>query len=230
MIIYRCGTPAELCEVNPDGTGQHQLTSDGGSAAYHGASLDLAGTRMVFTRDTEDLFAADGNAQNVVGPISRFGSVAKISFDGSTVVDEEDYTLVDGTFHICTFTTNGAPSRNCGGPGSFPAFTPDGQIVASVLDNGHDAVCVFVIASGGGGSCTRELAVDPSTDLDEAAVSPDGTKLAVVAIQPGGSDTGRRSHRALQHEHGPADRQPHERDDRRGAGVVAGRRADRVLP
>ena len=44
---------------------------------------------MVFTRDTASLYAADGNAQNVVGPISTFSELPKISADGSTVVDAE---------------------------------------------------------------------------------------------------------------------------------------------
>ena len=139
---------------------------------------------MVFTRVTEDLFAADGSAQNVVGPISWFSAVPKISFDGTSVVDEEGYTLSTGQFVICTFSTDGSTTRNCGGPGRFPAFTPSGQIVTSTLNNGYDRVCLYVIGTG----CTRDLAVDASNDLDEAAVSPDGSTLAVVVVTPAGPD------------------------------------------
>ena len=112
-IVYRCGSPANLCRVNPDGTGQQQLTTDGSSAAYHGASLDLAGDRMVFTRDTSDLFAADGNVHNVVGPISRFATVPKISFDGTQVVDEEYYPSL-AEFAICTFQTTPSTDSSWG--------------------------------------------------------------------------------------------------------------------
>ena len=187
MIVYRCGTPAELCRINPDGTGQQQLTSDGASAAYHGASLDPAGTKMVFTRDTSSLYAADGNAQNAVGPISTFSQLAKISFDGTTVVDDEYFPSV-GYYAVCTFSTSVPGSdnewgRQCPFAGRFPTYTPTGQIVASTIKNGHDEVCLYN-ATG----CATDLAVDPSTDLDEAAVSPDGKTLAVVAIQPGGPD------------------------------------------
>ncbi len=187
MIVYRCGSPAELCRINPDGTGQQQLTSDGATAAYHGASLNPAGTKMVFTRDTSSLYAADGNAQNVVGPISTFSQVAKISVDGTTAVDDEYFPSVN-EYAVCTFSTSNPGSdnewgRQCNGAGRFPAFTPSGQIVASILKNGHDEICLY-----SAGSCATDLAVDSTTDLDEAAVSPDGKTLAVVATQPGGTD------------------------------------------
>ena len=187
FIVYRCGSPAELCRINPDGTGQQQLTSDGATAAYHGASLDPAGTRMVFSRDTSSLYASDGNVQNVVGPISTFSQTPKISFDGTMAVDTEFFPSVD-EFAVCTFSTSNPGSdnewgRQCNGAGRFPAFTPSGQIVASILNNGHDEICLYAA-----GSCASDLAVDPSRSLDEAAVSPDGKTLAVVAIQPGGSD------------------------------------------
>jgi hypothetical protein len=184
VIVYRCGSPAELCQINPDGTGQKQLTSDGASAAYHGASLDPAGTRMVFTRDTSSLYASDGSAQNVVGPISTFSELPKISSDGTEVVDDEFYPSLDA-YYICTFSTNGSTTRTCDyGTGRFATFTPSGQILASILKSGHDEVCEYTEGTG----CTTDVAVDPTTDLDEAAVSPDGTTLAVVAVTPGGSD------------------------------------------
>lgn len=184
VIVYRCGNPAELCRINPDGTGQTTLTSDGANAAYQGASLDPAGTRMVFTRDTANLYAADGNAQNAVGPISTFAQLPKISFDGASVVDQEFYPSLNA-YYICTFRTDGSPgSRTCNyGAARFPAFAPDGTIVASLRSGAHDKVCLMTAGSG----CTRDLAVDPNADLDEAAISPDGQTLAVVAIPDGGT-------------------------------------------
>lgn len=184
VIVYRCGSPAELCRISPDGTGQATLTSDGASAAYQGASLDLAGDRMVFTRDTANLFAADANAQHAVGPISTFAQVPKISFDGHSVVDQEFFPSLNA-YYICTFATDGSSgSRACNhGAGRFPAFTPSGDVVASVLDGTHDKICLTAAGAG----CTRDLAVDPSDSLDEAAVSPDGQILAVVATPDGGT-------------------------------------------
>ena len=186
-IIYRCGNPANLCEINADGTGQKQLTTDGASAAYHGASIDLAGDRMVFSRDTSNLFAADGNAKNVVGPISTYAQTPKISFDGTRVVDAE-YFPTDSAYGICSFQTTPSSDpnwgRQCGVGFTFPAFGPGGEIVASTVANGHEIVCLVVP----GQFCSRNVATDPSHDLLEAAISPDGQTLAVVAVTPGGSD------------------------------------------
>lgn len=185
VIVYRCGNPANLCRVNPDGSGQQQLTTDGAANPYQGASLDLAGDRMVLTRNPESAYAADGGAQNAVGPIDTYALMPKISFDGSRMVDFEYFPSLSATF-ICTFQT--APSsdstwgRHCGAAGRYPAFTPAGQIVASQLRNGHDAVCLMDSQASG---CTRDIAADSNADLDEAAVSPDGQTLAVVAMSSG---------------------------------------------
>ena len=47
-IVYVCG--ANLCEVNPDGTGQRAFTTDGGGAAgsYSTPSLSRDGTLLAF--------------------------------------------------------------------------------------------------------------------------------------------------------------------------------------
>ena len=92
---------------------------------------------MVFTRDTASQYAADGNAQNVVGPISTFSELPKISADGSTVVDAEFSPIVGG-YGICTFSTTNSTG------------------------------------------CATDLAVDPTTDLDEAAVSPRSSSPATA--------------------------------------------------
>jgi Tol biopolymer transport system component len=187
VIVYRCAP--NLCRINPDGSGQAQLTSDGATAAYHGGSLSHDGMRMAFTRDTEDLFVGDGSAQNPVGPISRTAQVAKISFDGTKVADVEDYTSAGYGFALCTFATTGSTDRSCGGTALFPSWTPDGQLVASQKGpGGNDRICVYVIASGGSG-CQRDVAVDPASNLEESAVSPDGTTLAVIAVAPGSANS-----------------------------------------
>ena len=86
VIVYRCGTTAvNLCQVNSNGSGRTQLTSEG---SYEDVSLDPAGTRMVLDHGSS-LYAANGSAQDPVGPISNASSLAKISSDGSTGVDDE---------------------------------------------------------------------------------------------------------------------------------------------
>jgi len=88
VVVYVCtsGATSNLCQINSDGSHESQLTSNG---SYSSASLDPAGTRMVFNRGGA-LYAADGSAQNPVGPISDSSSLAKISFDGTTGVDDDD--------------------------------------------------------------------------------------------------------------------------------------------
>lgn len=182
VIVYRCAP--DLCRINGDGTGQAQLTSDGATAAYHGASLSQDGTRMALTRDTEDLFIADGNAQNPAGPLNRFATVAKISFDGTMVAYEEDYTILGFGFSLCTKPTTGSTEQTCSGTEvGFPAWTPTGQIVASKRESGIDLICVYLVAEIGG--CQRTVATEAPNNLEESAVSPDGSTLAVISVPPG---------------------------------------------
>jgi len=183
-IIYRCAP--NLCRVNGDGTGQAQLTSDGSTAAYHGASLSQDGTRMAFTRDTEDLFVGDGNAQSPVGPLSRNATVAKISFDGTMVAYIEDFGL---EFSLCTKPATGSleqPNPTCTGTtAGFPAWGPSGEMVASQPEKGIDRVCVYIVADVEPRGCQRTVAQDPANNLEESAVSPDGSTLAVISVPPG---------------------------------------------
>lgn len=185
-IVYRCGNPANLCRIHPDGTGRQQLTSDGTSDnPYEGAALDPAGDHMAFIHGF-NMYASDASAQNAVGPLDTYAvAPPQISFDGSMAVDRRYYPSLN-TYYICTFFTaqqsDGTYGSRCAGLGRFPAFTPDGNLVASQLLNGHDVVCLIDFQSR---DCTRDIAVDPNADLDEAVVSPDGQTLAVVAITAG---------------------------------------------
>jgi hypothetical protein len=185
-IVYRCAP--NLCRINGDGSGQSQLTSDGAGAAYHGASLSPDGTHMAFTRDTEDLFVADGNAQNPVGPLTRTATVAKISFDGTTVAYVEDFGL---EFSLCTKPAMGSPEQpqTCTGTtAGFPAWGPSGEMVASEPEKGIDRVCVYIVADVEPRGCQRTVAEDPANNLEESAVSPDGSTLAAIAVAPGSAN------------------------------------------
>lgn len=190
VIVYRCGTsPAfNLCRINSDGSGGAQLTGDGNDS---GASLDLAGTRMVFDRGSS-LYGADGSAQNPIGPISNASSLAKISFDGSTGVDDEDYSDLGEGELVCTFATSGGPIAECGFQALFPSFTADGHIVASFLDRGTNRLVVAEYAVGQtfGGSDPPTLVSDPTGSVIESAVSPDGKTLAAVVAPNSGSSAG----------------------------------------
>ena len=189
VIVYVCtsGSTSNLCQINSDGSHETQLTSNG---SYLSASLDPAGTRMVFDRGSA-LYAADGTAQNAVGPISNASSVAKISSDGTTGVDDEDYSDLGEGLLVCTFATTGGSITECGFQAMFPTFTPSGEIVASFLDHtsGQYFVAEYAVGATFGGADPPTLASDPSGSLLESAVSPDGTTLAVV-VTPNSSSAG----------------------------------------
>jgi hypothetical protein len=187
VIGYVCttGSTTNLCQINSDGSHETQLTSDG---SYLSTSLDPTGTRMVFDRGSA-LYAADGTAQNAVGPISNASSGAKISFDGTTGVDDEDYSGVGEGQLVCTFATTGGVITGCGYEALFPTFTPSGEIVASFLESTTDQYVIAEFAPGAHGTPPPTLASDPSGSLLESAVSPDGTTLAVV-VTPNSSSAG----------------------------------------
>jgi hypothetical protein len=189
VIDYVCttGSTSNLCQINSDGSHETQLTSNG---SYASVSVDSAGTRMVFDRGSA-LYAADGSAQNAVGPISNASSLAKISFDGSTGVDDEDYSDAREGFLVCTFATVGGSISECGFQALFPTFTPSREIVASFLDNASNQFVLSEYAVGAtfGGSAPPVLASDPTGSLIEPAVSPDGQTVAVV-VAPDSSSAG----------------------------------------
>lgn len=188
VIDYVCttGSTSNLCQINSDGSHETQITSNG---SYASVSIDPAGTRMVFDRGSA-LYAADGSAQNAVGPISNASSLAKISFDGSTGVDDEDYSNAGDGFLVCTFATAGGSIRECGFQALFPTFTPSGEIVASFLNHTSNQFVLSEYAVGAtfGGAAPPVLASDATGSLIESAVSPDGQTLAVV-VAPNSSST-----------------------------------------
>lgn len=189
VVDYVCTTGAttNLCQINSDGSHETQLTTNG---SYLSASLDPAGTRMVFDRGSA-LYAADGTAQNAVGPISNASSVAKISFDGTTGVDDEDFSDDGEGLLVCTFATTGGSITQCGFQAMFPTFTPSREIVASFLDHtsGQYFVAEYAVGATFGGADPPTLASNPSGSLLESAVSPDGTTLA-VAVTPNSNSAG----------------------------------------
>ena len=100
------------------------------------------------------------------------------------VACEEDYTILGFGFSLCTKPTTGSTEQTCSGTEvGFPAWTPAGQIVASKRESGIDLICVYLVAEIGG--CQRTVATEAPNNLEESAVSPDGSTLAVISVPPG---------------------------------------------
>lgn len=194
IIVYVCGSPAELCRINSGGSNRVVLTSDGARAAYQDVSLDPSGSRGVFSREYESTFAVDGTGKHVVGPIATNGVVPRISADGTRLVEDDDLTSVNPMFNfgifICIYPTNGSTTSTCGGEGAlYPTFAPNGEVVASVQNLGlRYAACVYDITGTPSTSgCARTVASSASDDIVQPAVSPDGRTLAVTVKAPGAS-------------------------------------------
>ena len=103
--------------------------------------------------------------------------MAKISFDGSSVVDAEDYGP-DGLL-VCVLPTSLPPSPNCSYQAQFPTFTPGGELVASFLESTTKQYVLAKFAVGAKGPVPPTL-VSAVGSVLEAAVSPNGQTIAAV--------------------------------------------------
>jgi Tol biopolymer transport system component len=194
-IVYVCG--ANLCEVNPDGTGQRALTTDGGGAAgsYSTPSLSRDGTLLAFDKgNTAYAMTMPGgtvttlNSGSVLATFIRpdGGQVAfikdqteglesvpwlfSVSPDGSSLAaaQEARFALTAGwlgttllrdgysnTAHVCS-----PPAGNCAARSICPA---------------ENHTC-------GSPAHDENVAEDPLRDLYDPAGSPDGSKVAAMAV------------------------------------------------
>jgi hypothetical protein len=183
FLAYRCGT--DLCRINPDGTGQTRLTTDG---SYSSPSLSRSGTLLTWVRGNR-AFGADANAGGardlgvglalatvarpdgarvaVLHNESESGGLvpwtAEVNPDGSGFANQARYTLETG-YNGATLLRDGSSktSHGCsGGSGTCPATS----------------VCIV----SPDGTCGANVADDPVRDLFDPTGSPDGSLIAVTA-------------------------------------------------
>ncbi len=187
FIVYGCGN--NLCRINPDGTGAAPVTTDGGpgASAYGAPSLSRDGSRLAFIQGS-DLYIGDAAAQNRGAPISTYALTAVLRPDGGQVADIESA----GFEEVCVFNADGG-GRNCPYTTGSAGWAPDNGLLFSVsagAPNYNQEICHGPV-SGTSGGCTDVRADDPSNDLYDPAVSPDGSTLAVTVAQGiGGPVTG----------------------------------------
>jgi len=192
-------------QINPDGTGEQQLTIDGvGAYTYLFPSWSPDGTRMAFTRgldcgggniDCVAVFTSDADGSNAVQvtfPVtSTFDQFPKWSPDGSRLVfwrqDNIDYVFSimtvnpDGTNLIELLTGNGAdPTVEVRSNYFDPSWTPDGQIVyvEELVDNrGTNYEDNFVSVMNADGSGSRRLTTFLRALVSSPEYSPQGDRI-----------------------------------------------------
>jgi hypothetical protein len=157
-IVYVCGN--NLCRVDPATGAQTQLTTDGtADSPYRSPSLSRAGTKLAFARGSSmaaNIYVADGNAQNAVGPLKDGGGSALtgtsvvLRGDGSAIgYLHESYCSSGGSIYVCFNPRSANPDGSndqswASSPFSFVtvAWGPDGLLSSDTGGaNGYFYVC-----------------------------------------------------------------------------------------
>lgn len=191
-IVYVCG--ANLCEVNPDGTGQRALTTDGGGAAgsYSTPSLSRDGTLLAFDKgNTAYVMTMPGgtlttlNSGSVLATFIRpdGGQVAFIKDESESIAylhtvnpDGSLFSTPEESGYVQTAGWLGGTLVRDGNSNAAHACSPPGGNCAA------HSICPANNHTCGSPSHDENLADDPLRDLYDPAGSPDGSKLAVMAV------------------------------------------------
>ena len=169
----------EIYVMNPDGTGQTRLTTDG--ASDFGPAWSPDGTKIAFNRGF-DIFVmnADGSTQTRLTSAATMNIAPSWSPDGTKIAF---HSSRDGNFEIYVMNADGSnPTRlTSNAAGDFaPAWSPDGQriVFRSNRDGNNE---IYMMAKDGTGQ-TR-VTVNTADD-QEPKFSGDGTKIIFTRAFP----------------------------------------------
>jgi Tol biopolymer transport system component len=205
-IVYVCG--ANLCEVNPDGTGQRALSTDGGGAAgsYSTPSLSRDGTLLAFDEgNTAYAMTMPGGTRTTLNAGSVLATFMRP--DAGQIAFIKDETEGSGSVpNLHTVNPDGSLFAT---PREDRFALTAGWLGITLLRDGHSNIAHECPPPALGGSncaahsiCRAEdhtcglpagknenVADDPIRDLYDPAGSPDGSKVAVMAVPyPVGSE------------------------------------------
>ncbi len=191
VLVYTCG--ANLCKINPDGSGQAQLTNDGQagtSQAYGSPSLSRDGKKLAFVFDSK-VFVGDAGAANRGAPFATTALVALMRPDGAQVAELEQ-TFSAPAIQVCVYGIDGS-GRNCPYGTPSAGWAPDNNLLISTSAGPPEynkEICH--VSATENQLCTEVKAVDSAHDLYDPAVSPDGNTLALTVASgpPGASFSG----------------------------------------
>jgi dipeptidyl aminopeptidase/acylaminoacyl peptidase len=182
-IYYHCD--AGLCSVAPDGTGQKTVAT----GDIRSPSVSLDGSHLAYIANTADLFTADSSGGSPVGPITRYAAYAVMSPDGTKVLAFE---AAGQPTRVCVYDAGTAPGTcqsQGGGAITSAGWYTGNRVMVSTRESDdpafqtHNAyynneICLEVAA--GGGNCESIVARDTDYQLDDPALSPDGSTIAVA--------------------------------------------------
>jgi hypothetical protein len=189
-IAYECGP--NLCAINPDGTGQKQLTTDGTGLGhrYIYPSISRDGSKLAFTFEEHWFLGSASAPSSASGAMGSFISDIEIRPDGVQVLYEGGFP----TEYVCVSNADGSgtscPYAAPEAPAAWSA--DDAHILISVKASVAPFQYQILYLPLSGATQGPVKASDPAHDLIQPAVSPDGSTLAVtVAAGAPGSLTGK---------------------------------------
>ncbi len=190
----RNGVPGEIYVMNPDGSGQRNLTNSPASETRPAFSPD--GKKIAFVRDFKGIYLMnpDGSVQTTIldGAVAGFNSISgfpswspdgtKLAFDGIPKGSPDGADIyvvnVDGT-GLTRLTTDPASD-------SAPAWSPDGKKIAfSTIRNPvpNEVNYEIYVMNADGSNQTR---ITNNTKFDHSpSWSPDGTRIAFTSMRDG---------------------------------------------
>jgi hypothetical protein len=182
-IAYVCSS--NLCRVDPTTGVVRQLTRDGTSSVdqeYTSPSISRDGTQLAFTHGG-NVYMADssaGGARDIV----HGHNVRTVALrpDGGRIL-AITHSFVTGGNYLNAYAADGSAEQfEHGNPASF------GWAGSRVLTDGQPgtlSVCLWIEDAK---TCERNVAYDPSRDINGAVeTSPDGSLVAAVTSPPGAS-------------------------------------------
>ena len=194
-IVYVCG--ANLCEVNPDGTGQRPLTADGGGAAgsYSTPSLSRDGTLLAFDEgNTAYAMTMPGGTRTTLNSGSVLATFMRPD-SGQVALIKDVAEESQSVPYLDTVNPDGSGfSTAQEGRSALTAGWLGGTLLRDGNSNaGHEcsppagncaarSICPAENKSCGSPGTNENVAEDPVRDLYDPAGSPDGSKVAVMAV------------------------------------------------
>jgi hypothetical protein len=192
--VYLCGDGyANLCRIQPDGSGQTNLTSDGrsGGPFYASPSLSRDGTRLAFNFANQT-YVVEGDPSRRGAAVAQAAALAALRPDAAQLATVESFpvqTMLTGISGPTFFTTfvpflvtynlaTAERTMNRRLPGAV-AWAGDHVVTAGqATSTKKQTLCLLKPDNI---TCERQLAQDNGRDLTDPTVSPDNTLLAVAS-------------------------------------------------